>query len=604
MPNQVLALITHVIIILGFTTGFVGLHNLLWTKLIALSPSPAKTVGRVVMPVVIIAVASMLVFTHNGVAMPQTALAYHALAVFMLAFIMLDEGINVFEFILRGLALFGVGVTYYAGAFHSLAFSMMVVFFGFWVIIVWVWRAAIRYHVWRHIVVIWSIAVMFWLTIPKDAAGIRFTLPMVLCAISYSSVAIAVSGVYLHSLHRAAVRSKANAKKATFDALTGVRTYAAFQTDLQVDFLHARDDDQALALITIDIDHFKAVNDHYGHLAGNDILVGIAKILRRSVVASDIDAKLYRTGGEEFTIICRQATAQAALPLARACWQRVRKSRFTAQEATIACTLSCGVAERNITDADANVLFSRADDNLYQSKTRGRDTITVLGQAVVDMRPERANETYTFFTQRIVDAHKHMATVANEVCLGHWLQASERWETVTTPQPLCVQLPFMQEAKIGGATNVSVYLTPTEFQQPQTITRLVEFAKQQAPRQLWVNLREVPALEKLAKTVPQYRQQGLRVAVEVAHPANVSEPALSLIDGIKTTLADLRAAFGSDLDPEQAMVAWCTKCQAANVEVVFTKLESARDTEYVTKRLHGRYLQGYAFDPPELPRLV
>ncbi len=603
MPNHVLALIAQVLIILGFTTGFVGLHNLVWTKLPTLASPAIKLAGRVGVPLGIIAIAGVLIGVGNGVAMPQTALSYHTLAVFMLTFIMLDEDINWFEFGLRGAVLAGVGFVYHTGHWASLAFMTMVAFFGFWFVFVWHWRAAIRYHVWRHIAVLWSIAAGFWLTVPAHVFGLAFDAEMVLCAIGYSSVAIAVSGVYLHSIHRVAVQSEVNAKKATFDALTGVKTYAAFQADLEKAFAKAQRLHQPLALITIDIDHFKAVNDQYGHLAGNDILIGIAKTLQQAVGASQLASTLYRTGGEEFTIICRQTGAQTVLPLARACWQVVREGRFQAQGFTIACTLSCGLAERQASDAEADELFSRADDNLYQSKARGRDTITLFGRAVVDMRPEQAAETYTFFTQRIVDVHQQLATVVHEVGLSHYERTTERWQPVLVPQPLTIQLPFMKEvAQMNPAEGLSVFLTTEEFMRPQTAALLGSLFD---PRRLWVNLREVPRCAELNQVLTAYRRHRIRIIVEIPRLDQALErlePLLPLIDGVKLPLAGLRAAFNNTV--AQAMVDWQARCRAVDTDVIFTGIDNSVDAAYVTQVLQGRLVQGEAFDKPELPRLA
>jgi diguanylate cyclase (GGDEF)-like protein len=257
--------------------------------------------------------------------------------------------------------------------------------------------------------------------------GFHLHLADTLEALSFSTVAIAVSGVFLAHAHRLELQSQANAYQVEYDALTQTKSFAAFESEFAQAFAKAHHDAEPLTIIAIDIDHFKAINDHFGHLAGNQILTGIANTLQNHINTQELPATLYRTGGEEFTIVCPTAKAEVALELARACWQAVRTHPFSADKYKIPCTLSCGLAELTFADARADDLFARADKNLYQSKQRGRDTITLFGQAVADMKPERAMETYTYFTQRVVDVEHN---------LGSHGQRSVACPLLSRPRPL------------------------------------------------------------------------------------------------------------------------------------------------------------------------
>ena len=78
---------------------------------------------------------------------------------------------------------------------------------------------------------------------------------------------------------------------------------------------------------------------------------------------------------------------------------------------------------------------------------------------------------------------------------------------------------------------------------------------------------------------------------------------LPLVDGLNIPLSGLRDAFSNNAEAEAAMVAWYQRCRQFNVDVVFNQIENSVDVDYVRQVLKGRFVQGYAFDQPELPRL-
>ncbi len=134
---------------------------------------------------------------------------------------------------------------------------------------------------------------------------------------------------------------------------------------------HAEIDDEAFSLILIDIDLFKRINDEYGHLVGDQVIIRIASYLKSNV--RDEDA-VGRWGGEEFLIICPGLNAASAKGLA----ERLRKEiqyNFSAFERTVTC--SFGVTQWLEGDTPAT-LVNRVDKALYQSKENGRNCVTLL----------------------------------------------------------------------------------------------------------------------------------------------------------------------------------------------------------------------------------
>lgn len=129
-----------------------------------------------------------------------------------------------------------------------------------------------------------------------------------------------------------------------------------------------RSQDKHLYVLFLDIDHFKAVNDTYGHLEGDQVLKKMGCILRQSTRPQDL---CVRYGGEEFIVLTLAEEDQAALQLA----ERLRRKAYFSDFASgIEITLSCGIAKRHDDESFANLL-QRADKNLYAAKKNGRDQI-------------------------------------------------------------------------------------------------------------------------------------------------------------------------------------------------------------------------------------
>jgi diguanylate cyclase (GGDEF)-like protein len=123
----------------------------------------------------------------------------------------------------------------------------------------------------------------------------------------------------------------------------------------------------------IDIDHFKKINDRYGHDAGDDILSELAKVLNDSTRSSDMVARL---GGEEFCIILPDAELKQAGILAANLCQAVSLHRFTSGSHHIDVNISLGVSQKKGSETSASSI-KRADQALYQSKKDGRNRVTL-----------------------------------------------------------------------------------------------------------------------------------------------------------------------------------------------------------------------------------
>ena len=170
-------------------------------------------------------------------------------------------------------------------------------------------------------------------------------------------------------------------QQANSDSLTGLVNYRSFQERLRGHVSRLRETGGTLALVMLDIDDFKRINDVHGHATGDDVLVAIAELLRSVARAGD---EVCRVGGEEFVVIMPSADASAGLLLA----QRVVDGLSSCEVGHVGeITLSIGVAEGPSHAASARELIACAEGAMMCSKTRGKNQIAEYdGEALV--RPD------------------------------------------------------------------------------------------------------------------------------------------------------------------------------------------------------------------------
>ncbi|WP_156647331.1 GGDEF domain-containing protein, partial [Lacticaseibacillus manihotivorans] len=135
-------------------------------------------------------------------------------------------------------------------------------------------------------------------------------------------------------------------------------------------------DDHPLALITIDVDHFKQINDTYGHLMGNQTLIAFSRQLKQLLSNQNDSYKFYHTGGEEFAILLPNTSLDTARKVVHDCQLALKTLAIPLTEGQLQVTASFGLAVANPNDNSATNFFKRSDRYLYQSKNNGRDRLT------------------------------------------------------------------------------------------------------------------------------------------------------------------------------------------------------------------------------------
>ncbi|MBD3646172.1 MAG: GGDEF domain-containing protein [Pseudomonadales bacterium] len=160
------------------------------------------------------------------------------------------------------------------------------------------------------------------------------------------------------------------------DAVTGIKNRQYFDEVFDQEWRRAVRQKYEMSLLMIDLDHFKEVNDNYGHLAGDQCLAGVADAISHMINRpSDVVA---RYGGEEFVVILPYIEKKNAVLLADQIRKRIENSTFKADGHDIKVTTSIGVATV-LPDETTNAreLVAAADRGLYEAKARGRNTVVV-----------------------------------------------------------------------------------------------------------------------------------------------------------------------------------------------------------------------------------
>ncbi len=162
-------------------------------------------------------------------------------------------------------------------------------------------------------------------------------------------------------------------KQSNIDPLTKLYNRKALEIDGQELFRHAADRNLGIVALMIDADDFKKVNDTFGHVAGDKVLILLAKLFKASIREYD---RAYRYGGEEFLILFNRATLEEAKKVAERIMNAVRNNKLIYKNQVIRITLSMGMAEHQKGDT-LESLIERADAAVYQAKQEGKDRLVI-----------------------------------------------------------------------------------------------------------------------------------------------------------------------------------------------------------------------------------
>ncbi|KQN42123.1 histidine kinase [Pseudomonas sp. Leaf48] len=159
------------------------------------------------------------------------------------------------------------------------------------------------------------------------------------------------------------------------DSLTGLLNHGAWKDQLEIEFQRCKRQHKGGAIALIDIDHFKAINDTYGHVAGDIVLRQLGKMLRQNLRAADVGG---RYGGDEFCVILPDLPLDRAAAVMDALRNRFATLGYE-QDPALKVSLSIGLAAFDPQHSDATLWLNDADHALYEAKTTGRNRVICCG---------------------------------------------------------------------------------------------------------------------------------------------------------------------------------------------------------------------------------
>lgn len=175
----------------------------------------------------------------------------------------------------------------------------------------------------------------------------------------------------------------------TRDPLTGIANRSHFLSVGRNEIQRAARFEHSLALLMLDIDHFKPVNDGYGHLTGDEVLKEVTAACLEVLRSGDC---LGRLGGEEFALLLPEIGLPGALATAERIRQNIAERRFVVPDGRLTLTVSIGVTMKTVQDEALSTMMRRADLAMYAAKNQGRNrVITLDAEADPDRLPDEAS---------------------------------------------------------------------------------------------------------------------------------------------------------------------------------------------------------------------
>ncbi|MEA5465005.1 EAL domain-containing protein [Leptothoe sp. PORK10 BA2] len=188
--------------------------------------------------------------------------------------------------------------------------------------------------------------------------------------------------------------------QASHDSLTGLHNRRYFETELAVMVTTAVQQNQHHVLCYLDLDQFKVVNDTSGHLAGDELLRQLARLLKRHIRAAD---RVARLGGDEFGILLTQCPMDQAVNIAEELRQAIADYPFIWQDRVFRVGVSIGLVALNSGSNDATAVMSAADAACYAAKYRGRNRIQIYQKDNVELNQQRQERQWSLVIRQAIE---------------------------------------------------------------------------------------------------------------------------------------------------------------------------------------------------------
>lgn len=212
------------------------------------------------------------------------------------------------------------------------------------------------------------------------SGSLRGGMGLLIAVIAPALIAPVGSYQYISLTYRLRLANEQLKVLSEIDSLTGALNRRRFLELSEQQLSLAARHGYPTSLLVLDLDHFKQINDRFGHAAGDQVLIETTRVMRNTIRDSDL---LGRIGGEEFALLLPHTARQGALFLADRIIDAIRSSSTSTAEAELQVTLSIGGATCESSRTRLDQLLHRADEQLYQAKLSGRDRYEIEPPAQV-----------------------------------------------------------------------------------------------------------------------------------------------------------------------------------------------------------------------------
>ncbi|WP_127848732.1 GGDEF and EAL domain-containing protein [Lacticaseibacillus hulanensis] len=386
---------------------------------------------------------------------------------------------------------------------------------------------------------------------------------------------------------------------AAYEQLTSTAVFARNQGEMTSLFNVAQKNAQTIVVAALDVDHFNEFNQQYGYLTGNIVLLTIADIIQDVVKQAGVEMRLYRSGGEEFTVIFMGVSARRAAKIVGECLARVAKTQFPVHGGYATVTMSAGITTTQQEDANIGTVFARADDNLRVSKQCGRNRMNGNGVDTTNEAP-----SLKYFAQPIVERSGETLEIwGAELLLRQ--QAGSKWHLpeyfdLRAEQQIALIREVLDRSLLR---RVTINLTPGQFADTGFARALASYVSSgHGPEQLIVEITMVPDVTVVRRITAIYRSVGIKVFIDDVGSDNsyeFVEKILPYIDGVKFAMQNLRKRESVDQIHERIRF-WINTAKQANINFILEGVENQADLDF-GHHLDIEHYQGYFFGKPNLP---
>lgn len=598
-----------------FSTGYIHYFQRLWSTVFIQKDSNHLVLKRIQLIILSCGVGLYLhiatMFYFSG----SIALVFHDIALFLLVIPFLYiGGFNLFERILQFGAIGYVWIAHHTGLMvqgANMSDPLVIIAFAVTIALLFasmipVVHERIIYH-WVHgIIYFFLLAFLFWETLPRVSMNIEINpLNSALGVIIFVAMNVIVLIVWTRGVSNES--DNHFEKQADYDALTKAKSFALFKHDSNATFHYSTTVRMPLTVIEWDIDRFKQINDSYGHSAGNQILMDTTNIVREALKNTELNADLYRTGGEEFTIIIPDCSLDQALPVMKKIWNDIRTTDFYYNSKLIDVTISMGGTELHPEDEAFNTIYNRADQALYHSKRNGRNQVSLDDKTVYSgNRRQQVMAMFAYLKQPIMKLdNSHFTNIANELVLQKYDFGTYRWHSDTDLRSnFSIQVDLINELfEPTTAAKLHLNMTLEQMFDRDNCKDFLATVKKYPQIQFVLEITNLNHLkptnhERFAKWIDFLHQHNVKILWDDVN-SQIDFTILQQVDGIKY---HLQAHPNLQLQIQQ-LKPWIRYCQEHELIGIVSNVSTKEQLTNLQDQLGITQAQGPYFGIPELPTI-